>query len=105
MTQSMPADTADMTEQARTASRLCAAVADEMRVARQLIEELAGILVADESFVLKYIEQFQTFDLIMQHVEESATLLERFAKNQSISDALDGVRLTAVQERLRTTLG
>lgn len=104
MTQSMAADTAEMSEQARTASRLCAAVAEEMRVARQLLEELAGVLVADENFVLKYIDQFQAFDLIMQHVDESATMLERFAKNQSIDDVIDGVRLTAVQQRLRATL-
>ena len=105
MTLPLAADTDQMTEQARTASRLCAAVADEMRVARSLLEELAGVLVADENFVLKYIDQFQAFDLIMQHVDESATLLERFSKNHSIADALDGVRLTAVQERLRATLG
>lgn len=105
MTQPPDPDTIEMTEQARTASRLCSAVAEEMRVARRLLEDLAGVLVADENFVLKYIEQFQSFDLIMQHVDESAALLERFAKNQCLDDALDGVRLTAVQERLRATLG
>lgn len=105
MTQPLAVDTIEMNEQARTASRLCSAVAEEMRVARRLLEELAGVLVADEKFVLKYIEQFQAFDLIMQHVDESATVLEHFAKNQSLSDAIDGVRLTAVQQRLRATLG
>lgn len=105
MTQSLSAASEESKEPVRSASDLCAAVAQEMRVARRLLEELAGVLVADENFVLKYIEQFQAFDLIMQHVDESATLLEHYAANQCVSSAIDGVRLTAVQNRLRATLG
>lgn len=105
MTQSLASDATNRNEQARAASRLCAAVAQEMRMARQLLEELADVLVADENFILQYIEQFQAFDLIMQHVDESAAVLERFSENQNLDDAIDGVRLTAVQDRLRATLG
>lgn len=94
----------ETSQQAHSAASLCAAVAQEMRVARQLLEELAGVLCADERFVLEYIDQFQAFDLIMQHVDESATLLERFAGGQCIDQAIDAVRLTAVQDRLRATL-
>lgn len=94
----------ETTQRAHSAASLCSAVAQEMRVARQLLEELAGVLCADERFVLDYIEQFQAFDLIMQHVDESATLLERVAGGQGIDQAIDAVRLTAVQDRLRATL-
>ncbi|HSX55625.1 MAG TPA: hypothetical protein VLG14_10025 [Sphingomonas sp.] len=84
---------------------LCAAVAQEMRVARGLLEDLAAVLVADERFVRDYIDQLQAFDLIAQHVDENATLLERIAGGQRPAEAVDGVRLTAIQQRLRAALG
>ena len=84
---------------------LCAAVAQEMRVARGLLEELATVLIADERFVSEYLDQLQAFDLIVQHVDENATLLERIARGQAPVEAIDGVRLTAIQQRLRAALG
>lgn len=84
---------------------LCAAVAHEMRVTRGLLEELAAVLIADERFVLDYLDQFQAFDLIVQHVDESAALLDRVAHGQNPAAAIDGVRLAVVQQRLRAALG
>jgi hypothetical protein len=105
MTQHVSAGKDAMNEQTSSAADLCTAVAQEMRVARTLLEELAAVLVADERILLDYVEQFQSFDLIVQHIEESATLLERYAENPCVNTAIDGVRLTAVQQRLRATLG
>lgn len=84
---------------------LCAAVAQELRETRQLVEELASVLVADERFVLDYLDQLQAFDLIVQHVDEAATLLDRVAGGTHPADAVGGVRLAAVQQRLLAALG
>jgi len=92
-------------EVSRPHAALFAAVAQEMRVARGLLEELATVLIADERFVSEYLDQLQAFDLIVQHVDENATLLERIARGQAPVEAIDGVRLTAIQQRLRAALG
>ena len=92
-------------EGGRPHAALFAAVAQEMRVARGLLEELAAVLVADERFVRDYLDQLQAFDLIAQHVDENATLLDRIAGGQRPAEAVDGVRLTAIQQRLRAALG
>lgn len=84
---------------------LCAAVAGEMREARRLVEELAAVLVADERFVMDYMDQLQAFDLIVQYIDESATLLDRVAHGQDMRMAIDAVRLAAVQQRLRAAIG
>ncbi|NWK98923.1 hypothetical protein DM806_25315 [Sphingobium lactosutens] len=83
---------------------LCAALAQEMRVTRGLVEELAAVLVADERFAMDYLDQLQAFDLIVQHVDESAILLDRVATGQDLDSAVDGVRLAVVQQRLRSAL-
>ncbi|MDF0542510.1 hypothetical protein PX699_09170 [Sphingobium sp. H39-3-25] len=83
---------------------LCAAVAIELRTARDLLEQLAAVLVADERFVVEYIDQFQAFDLIVQHVDETATLLERLTLGHCVDEAIGGVRLTTVQDRLRAAI-
>lgn len=80
---------------------LCQAIAGEMRVARELLEELAGVLVADERFVTDYLDQLQAFDLIVQHVDETAVLLDRMAGGSALNEALGQVRLNVMQERLR----
>ena len=83
---------------------LCGAIAQEMRVARGLLEELAAVLVADERFVMDYLDKLQAFDLIAQQMDEGATLLDRVAAGESIDEAVECVRLTSVQERLRAAL-
>lgn len=83
---------------------LYGAVAQEIRVARGLLEDLAAVLVADERFVADYMDQLQAFDLIIQHVDESAALLDRVAAGQTVGEAVGRVRLTVVQERLRAAL-
>lgn len=83
---------------------LCAAVADEIRNVRGLIEQLAETIVSDERFVTDYMDQLQTFDLIIQCSDESADLLDRMAQGQGIDDAVGSVRLSIVQDRLRAAI-
>lgn len=94
-----------MMEMDRPGAALCTAIAEELRITRGLLEELATVLVADERFVTDYLDQFQAFDLIVQHVDESATLLDRVAEGQGVGPAIDNVRLAVVQQRLRAALG
>jgi hypothetical protein len=87
-----------------TQATLCAAVAHELRETRRLVEELAAVLVADERFAQDYLDQLQAFDLIVQHVDESAIVLDQVANGQDPVEAVGGVRLAAMQLRLRAAL-
>lgn len=93
-----------MTQIDQVGSSLCAAIAKEIRSVRVLIEQLAETIVADERFAIDYLDQLQTFDLVIQHADESADLLDRVAQGHSVHDAIDRVRLTVVQERLRAAI-
>lgn len=86
------------------AAALCGAVAEEIRDLRLLIEGLAEVLVGDEQFAMKYLDQLQAFDLLIQRVGESADLLERIASGVCSHEAVDKVRLELVQHRLRAAL-
>jgi len=86
------------------ASFLHAAIAEEMRHIRARIEQLAELLASDETFALKYMEQFQTFDMLIQCTDESAAVLDRLAEGVRSHEAVAGVRLEAVQQRLRSAL-
>lgn len=83
---------------------LHAALAVELRHVRASIERLAETLVVDEHFTTHYLEQFQTFDLLAQYADESASLLDRLATGHDPHEAVAGVRLGMVQERLRTAM-
>jgi len=83
---------------------LHAALAVELRHVRASIERLAETLVVDEHFTTHYLEQFQTFDLLAQYADESASLLDRLAIGHDPHEAVAGVRLGMVQERLRTAM-
>ncbi len=83
---------------------LHAALAIELRHVRASIEQLAETLVVDEHFTTHYLEQFQTFDLLAQYADESASLLDRLAIGHDPHEAVAGVRLGMVQERLRTAM-
>jgi len=83
---------------------LIAAIAAELRDVRALIENLAEVLVADENFAMTYMEELQTFDLVIQRADESADLLDRVATGSRPKDAIDGVRLSMVQNKLRSAL-
>lgn len=80
------------------------AIAEELRDVAGLIAQIADVLVGDEQFAMANIAQLQAFDLVIQRADESAGLLERLANGSSSLEAVDGVRLTAVQDRLRTAL-
>ncbi len=86
------------------ASPLIAAIAAELRDVRALIETLADVLVSDESFAMTYMEELQTFDLVIQRADESADLLDRVAMGSRSNEAIDGVRLSMVQNKLRSAL-
>ena len=84
---------------------LHSALAVELREMRILLESLAEHLLADEQFVINHVERLQSFDLLVQHADEAAHLLDRIAQGSHVHDAVDAVRLDAVQARLRAALG
>lgn len=86
------------------ASFLHAAVAEEMRHVRKLLEQLAEVLASDEHVATNYLEQLQTFDLMIQCTDESAAVLDRLAQGARSHEAIAPVRLEAVQDRLRAAL-
>lgn len=86
------------------AASLYAAIAAEIRDVRALIEHLADTLVSDEAFAMAYMEQLQTFDLVIQRADESADLLDRMAGGSKSLDAVNKVRLGVVQDKLRSAL-
>jgi hypothetical protein len=79
-------------------------MAKEILEIREKLEELAMVLVSDAHFAASYIEQLQTFDYLIQHADECASLLTRIAEGEDARDAIDHVRLGAVQDRLRRAL-
>jgi len=79
-------------------------IASELREMRDMIERLAEVLVADETFAHAHIEQLQSFDYLIQHTDECANLLERIAGGEDSLTAVSHVRLAEVQERLRDAL-
>ncbi|MAW98820.1 MAG: hypothetical protein CMN72_16480 [Sphingomonas sp.] len=80
------------------------AIAEELRHARLMIEELAALLITDEHFVMRYVDKLQTFDLLAQYAEENAAILERLANGLPSQEAIAPVRLSVVQDRLRAAL-
>lgn len=93
-----------MQDHRRLNATLQAALAVELRDLRYLIEQIADVFVGDEQLALNYIEQFQAFDLIIQRAEESARLLDSIACGGCPREAVEKVRLSAVQDRLRAAL-
>jgi len=89
---------------AHAGSVLCAAVATEIRGIRAEIERLADVLVSDPRFAADYLDQLQNFDLIVQHVDENARVLDRLAAGLSVEEAVAPVRLTVIQDRLRAAI-
>ena len=86
------------------AAALYAAIATEIRDVRVLIEHLADTLVSDEAFAMAYMEQLQTFDLVIQRADESADLIDRMAGGAGSLEAISKVRLSVVQDKLRSAL-
>lgn len=84
---------------------LCSAVAEEVRALGARLEEVAGALIMDERIAMDHLDTLQAFDFIAQHASESARLLDCVAVGGNVVAAVDEVRLTAVQTRLRAALG
>lgn len=93
-----------MTHTDHLASHLHAAVAEELRHVRAILEQLSMLLVEDEHFTMKHFEKMQMFDLLIQCTDESAAVLDRMAAGVKSHDAIAPVRLTVVQDRLRAAL-
>ena len=83
---------------------LCAALDEELRDVRSLIESISTVLVADEELALRFLDMLQNFDLIVQRADESARLLDRLAAGVCTNEAVADVRLEAMQARLRAYL-
>jgi hypothetical protein len=79
-----------------------AALATELRFARERIEGLAMVVVSDPRFVMDYAGELQSFDYLAQHLDECANLLDRIAEGRDPVEALDGVRLAEMQQRLHS---
>jgi len=80
-------------------------LAGELREIRTKLEALAEVLVCDEHFATHYLEQLQDFDYLVQHADECANLLERIGAGACADEAIQHIRLGAVQERVRQALG
>jgi hypothetical protein len=93
-----------MTQTDHLSAPLCAAIANELRAIRALIERLAETLVSDEAFATAHMVELQLFDLVIQRTDESADLLDRMAAGSKTLDAIAKVRLSVVQEGLRSAL-
>jgi hypothetical protein len=83
---------------------LKAALAEEIRGVRRLIEQIAETVIADEDFALANVDQLQAFDLAIQRADETADMLERLSGGACATSAIDKVRLGCVQDRLRAAL-
>jgi len=83
---------------------LKAALAEEIRDVRRLIEQIAEVVVADEQFAMANVDQLQAFDLAIQRADESADMLERLSTGAPVQTVVEAVRLGCVQERLRAAL-
>ncbi|HEY0043810.1 MAG TPA: hypothetical protein VGB62_04590 [Allosphingosinicella sp.] len=93
-----------MTAIATDTRLLKAALAEEIRTVRRMIEEIAEVIVSDERFAMDHLEQLQALDLAIQHADESADLLARMSAGGCPHEAVGAVRLGAVQDRLRAAL-
>ena len=80
------------------------AIAEELRDVAGLIAQIADTIVGDEQFAMAHVAQLQAFDLLIQRADESAGLLERLGQGVSCGEAIERVRLTAVQDRFRAAL-
>lgn len=86
------------------ATKICSALAGELRDVRHEAERLAELMFGDEQFVMLHLDRLQNLDLLMQRVSEAATLLDRLAEGTCDEAAVGDIRLQSMQERLRTVL-
>jgi len=77
--------------------QLFLAMAEEIGAIRQLLQNLETVLVSDEDVILKHYQDLQQFDLIIQHVDESAKLLHRLADGTCSHEAIETVRLARLK--------
>ncbi|MFZ4747935.1 MAG: hypothetical protein ACOYLK_13755 [Sphingomonas sp.] len=77
-------------------------IAAELRDLSARIKTRADVLVSDESLAITYRGVLQTFDLVIQRDDESADLLDQGAWGARSKEAIDGVLLSMVQNKLRS---
>jgi len=86
------------------ASPPIAAIAAQFRDVSARIKTRADVLVLDESLAISYMGVLQTFDLVIQRDDESADLLDQVARGPRSKQSIDGVRLSMVENKLRSAL-
>jgi len=86
------------------APALCRALAAEMREMSILIEALAEVLATDEAVVSRHLARLQQFDVLAQHMGESAGLLDTLAGGDCLTRAIEQIRLERLQTRLKSVL-
>ncbi|WP_145206506.1 hypothetical protein [Sphingobium sp. B2] len=79
-------------------------MAQEIADIRQLLQNLEELLMTDEDVIMKHYKDLQQFDLIIQHVDESAKLLERLADGTCSDEAIASVRLGRLRGRLQSAV-
>lgn len=80
-------------------------MAHEIADIRMLLQQLEEVLMTDEDVIMKHYKDLQQFDLIIQHVDESAKLLERLADGTCSHEAIANVRLGRLRGRLQAAVG
>ncbi|URD61918.1 hypothetical protein M8312_05260 [Sphingomonas sp. KRR8] len=93
-----------MTALPEIAPALCRALAAEMREMSVLIEALAEVLASDEGVIARHLPRLQQFDVLAQHMGESASLLDTLAGGDCVTSAVEQVRLERLQTRLKAVL-
>jgi len=86
------------------APALCRALAAEMREISGLIEALAEVLATDQDVVARHLPRLQQFDVLAQHMGESASLLDTLAGGDCVTGAIERIRLERMQARLKAVL-
>ena len=75
-------------------------IASELRAMAAATEDLAAALCEDEQVAMRCLPLLQRFDLLAQQQAELAALIVRLAQGGCAREALDGVRLSALADRL-----
>lgn len=80
-------------------------LAAELREISARLDELAGLLAGDELVAGRHLAALQSFDYLIQHTDECALSLERFAAGEDARIIVESIRLDAVQRRISSALG
>lgn len=80
-------------------------LAAELREISARLDGLAAVLAGDVLLAGRHLSALQTFDYLIQHTDECALSLERFAAGEDARIIVESIRLDAVQQRISAALG